>query len=179
MSDSVWASFFDEENVVQSVAVLCKSIDCSDPVTSILVTILINPLQLRLTSLGAQMFAGRDLTFPYHMMTLHQRQALLQALRGGLPWSAYEFTLVAKHPPGQLYPLDILSPVCKSILANTYYSDPKHRLAVCNIILQRVQASIPLDQQLQQKLNTTIFHSNHRKRPLPVDNVDESARAHE
>jgi hypothetical protein len=42
-----------------------------------------------------------------------------------------------------------------------------------------VQASIPLDQQLQQKLNTTVFHSSHRKRPLPVDNVDESARTHE
>ena len=37
------------------------------------------------------------------------------------------------------------------------YNDPKARVAVCNIILQRVQASAPLSAALQADLNRRLF----------------------
>ena len=53
--------------------------------------------------------------------------------------------------------------ICGQILACKRYSDPKARVEVCNIVLQRVQASIPLSQPLQKELNQRLFPEKEAK----------------
>ena len=56
-----------------------------------------------------------------------------------------------------LAPLDVLEAICTQILSCKRYSDSKARVAVCNIVLQRVQASVPMSQSLQAELNARLF----------------------
>lgn len=54
--------------------------------------------------------------------------------------------------------LDVLEAVCSQILSSRKaYPDPKARVAICNIVLQRVQASTPLSQAVQAELNARLF----------------------
>lgn len=43
------------------------------------------------------------------------------------------------------------------MLASKTHTNTMSRLAICNIILQRVQASVPLSNSVQARLNATLF----------------------
>ena len=153
------------EPMQRSLAVLCES-NCkqqaTDTVTQTILMLLSSPVHVQLTAVGWQPLKGRDLTFPYTQMTLEQRQALKALVdEGGERWHVYEHAMIYRRggPPVQLKPLDVLEALCSSILASTAYSDKRVRVAVCNILLQRVQASIPIEKGVQATLNAKLFPS--------------------
>jgi len=156
----VCEAFFEPIATMQTtLAVLC---DCqqtpgTDPVTQTVLTMLTCPLQLQLTAIGWQPFKGKELTYPFQRMTPMQRETLKEALTG-MKWSAYEHALVqtrVRRPP--LRPLDVLEALCVTILHSGAYTDRRLRVAVCNILLQRVQANLPVDKGTLRALNARLF----------------------
>jgi hypothetical protein len=144
-----------------TLAVLC---DCqqahgTDPVTQTVLTMLTCPIQLQLTVIGWQPFKGKELTYPFQRMTPEQREAIKGALTAeGMKWSAYEHALVqtrARRVP--LRALDVLEALCVTILHSGAYTDRRLRVAVCNILLQRVQANLPVDKATLRALNARLF----------------------
>ena len=74
----------------------------------------------------------------------------------------------------ELKAVDILESVCNQLLtANKTYPDPRARLALCNIVLQRIQASVPLSQGLQAELNNRLFPAER----FETDCVSQNAEA--
>ena len=107
-----------------------------------------------------------------------QRAFLMEAMDDASRWTAHENSLLWKRRGERvrLGAADVLEAICAPILrCKRYnqskfvfhqlthpgvwirYSDPKARVAVCNIILQRVQASAPLSAALQADLNRRLF----------------------
>jgi len=151
------------------------AVGSKDPIVSVILEVLQAPLQLQLTRVGLQMFQvrerarvpwnvltstaqGRDLTFPYMRMDSAQKEFLLSALSSGR-WSVHDMSMIyrRKGASAGLAPLDVLEAICTQILSCKRYSDSKARVAVCNIVLQRVQASVPMSQSLQAELNARLF----------------------
>lgn len=146
----------------RTLAVLCESNQKqpgTDTVTQTVLQLLTSPIQIQLTAVGWQPLKGRDLTFPYAHMTLEQRQALKDLMEDGPRWHAYEHALMHRGmaPAVTLKALDVLEALCTSVLASTAYTDKRMRVAVCNILLQRVQASIPIERSVQATLNAKLF----------------------
>jgi len=154
-------SFFSEESLLASICVLCKiNKHSQDPVSQTIVTILNCPIHIQLTLIGLQPFQGRELTFPYHMMTTNQRECIRSILVSNpSKWNSYEHAMVFKRSgtPVFLKPIDILTNLCTMIISSKSYEDKRLRVAICNIILQRIQANIPLDKTLQAQLNERVF----------------------
>lgn len=155
--------FFEGLAAMQrTLAVLCDSNHKqagTDTVTQTVLMLLTSPVHLQLTAVGWQPLKGRDLTFPYAQMTLEQRQALKDLVDEGERWQVYEHALMHKRgaPLVQLKPLDVLEALCTSVLTSGAYTDKRLRVAVCNILLQRVQASIPIERSVQAALNSKLF----------------------
>ena len=159
---AVCQAFFEPISAMQTtLAVLCdcQQIPGTDPVTQTVLTMLMCPVQLQLTAIGWQPFKGKELTYPFQRMTAEQRETLKTALTAeGVKWNAYEHALVqtrARRPP--LRALDVLEALCVTILHSAAYSDRRLRVAVCNILLQRVQANLPVDKGTLRALNARLF----------------------
>jgi hypothetical protein len=168
MSDSeVITAFFEpREQMQRSIALLCESHPPhhADPVTHTLIAMITCPLQVQLTAVGWQPFKGKELTIPYQRMTSEQKEALKTLLQqeGAATWTVYEYATVyrckARGGKGAcLSPLAVLEAVCGMVLKSAAYPDRRMRVAVCNIVLQRVQASIPVDKNTLRELNTRLF----------------------
>jgi hypothetical protein len=159
----VVALFFgDSEAMQRTLAVLCESNhkQQADTVTQTALMLLSSPVHVQLTAVGWQPLKGRELTFPYMQMTLGQRMALKALLdEGAGMWHVYERAMMYRRsgPPITLKPLPVLEALCTSVLASTAYPDKRVRVAICNILLQRVQASIPIERSVQASLNARLF----------------------
>lgn len=155
--------FFEGLPTLQrTLAVLCESNQKqpgTDTVTQTVLLLLTSSVHIQLTAVGWQPLKGRDLTFPYAQMTLEQRQALKNLMDDGQRWHVYEHALMHRRisQPITLKALDVLEALCTAVMASTAYADKRLRVAVCNILLQRVQASIPLDRGVQAALNAKLF----------------------
>ena len=93
-------------------------------------------------------------------MNPEQREFLLGLTESSSGWSVHESSMVwvRKGCKQALPVLDVLEAVCSQILSSRKaYPDPKARVAICNIVLQRVQASTPLSQAVQAELNARLF----------------------
>jgi hypothetical protein len=92
-------------------------------------------------------------------MTPAQREFLVNLVHTQGAWNVHDSAMVLRRKGERttLPPLDVLEAVCADILASKRYPDPRARLAICNIILQRVQASTPLAPALQAGLNQRLF----------------------
>lgn len=165
--DEVRKAFFEPmSNMQTTLAVLCDCqtqppTPCADTVTQTLLTMLSCPLHIQLTAAGWQPFKGKELTFPYQRMSIEQRAVLKKELQqdDSKRWSAYEHALMLRQPkPGPtLKPIDVLEALCAMILHSTAYTDRRLRVAICNILLQRVQASMPIDKITVRALNGRLF----------------------
>lgn len=162
----VIALFFEGLAAMQrTLAVLCESNhrqQGADTVTQTILMLLTSPVHVQLTAVGWQPLKGRDLTFPYTQMTLEQRQALRDLMDGEheRDWHTYEHALVYRRKAANavhLKPLEVLEALCTSVLASAAYADKRMRVAVCNILLQRVQASVPIERSVQAALNAKLF----------------------
>lgn len=161
MQEDIFKAFFAEDRITQTLVVLCKSSSPNmDPISGTIVLMLSVPVHFCLTSLGLQLFLGKDITYPFDMMTQDQRSVIREALEDQKLWTSYEYAISMKSSMARIKPIELLYPVCKSILDSQKYEDRSHRVAVCNIILQRVQASIPLDKQVQADLNKKLFSAS-------------------
>lgn len=158
--------FGSNETMQKTLAVLCESNHKlqGDVVTQTVLTMLSAPIQVQLTAVGWQPFKGRELTLPYTRMTIDQRQAF-KALLDERPgrWQAYEHAIIYRHPFAPLKQLQVLEALCSNVLASAAYSDKRQRLAICNILLQRVQANTPIERSVQSALNERLFPPS----PLP------------
>jgi hypothetical protein len=92
-------------------------------------------------------------------MTTGQREFLLSLIHTPKSWAVHDSAMVWRRRGERitLPTLDVLLPLCGDILISKRYTDPRSRLAICNIILQRVQASCPLSPSLQAELNLRLF----------------------
>jgi hypothetical protein len=160
---TVLSVFFDDPDAMQrSIAILCESNfkQQADPVTQTILTMLGSSIHIQLTAVGWQPFKGKELTYPFAQMTLPQRQSLKSLLGEGCKgWVVYEHAMLLRrnHLNIVLQPLQVLGALCASVLKSTVYSDKKIRMVICNILLQRVQASIPIERGIQSELNTLLF----------------------
>lgn len=101
-----------------------------------------------------------------------QREYLLDLTSEHSKWAVHESSMLWRRRGARvkLPALDILEAMCAQILsAEKAYADPRARVAICNIVLQRVQASVPLTPALQAELNARLF-------PQAVDMQDEPVR---
>ncbi len=145
-------------------AILC---DCHaspppDPVSHTALTMLAHPLQLQLTAIGWQPFKGKDITIPFQRMTAAQKEVIKGILtdeQRQSQWGVFEHALVLQGggAMSKLPPLDILEAVCVTILSSKAYPEKRSRVAICNIVLQRVQSNIVVDKGVLKELNQRLF----------------------
>lgn len=174
------AFFVPQARMRATIAILC---DChatppADPVTHTVLTMLACPIQMQLTAIGWQPFKGKDLTMPYHRMTSDQKEvikAILLDESRRCQWGVFEHALVIHDgrrgeslPQPKLPVIDILEATCSTILQSRAYADRRARVAICNIVLQRVQSNVAVDKGVLRELNERLFHSRE-------DNVSDGA----
>jgi len=153
-------AFFDADNMQASIATLCESNQWpADPIPNTIITMLNNPIHVQVTAVGWQAFKGKEIVFPFHAMSEAQRSVFRDILTSVDQWNVYEHAMVYKHHRGafHLHTLDVLEAMCSMILATTAYPDKRMRVAICNILLQRVQSSIHIDKGTQAALNKRLF----------------------
>ena len=157
------AAFFDSEGLQRILTFLCNSRAPGnwDPVTLTVVDLLSGKLQFCLTGIGLLPFQGRaGLVYPYHMMSIAQKDFLRQALTERRRYSICNESIVFRHIPGEperLDPVSVLEALCSRILASNVHSEHRVKVGVCNIILQRVQSVVPISKGVQQQLNSALF----------------------
>lgn len=168
MTALVHAFFGDPLTMQRSISVLCENNlkQNTDTVTPTILTMITCPLQMQLTAIGWQPFRSKDLTYPYSQMSHDQKEVFRKTMTAeNTPihknWSIFEHAMIHRRKAGDtpvlLKSLDVLSGLCSLVLGSQAYQDKRLRVAVCNILLQRVQASVPLDKHTQASLNERLF----------------------
>jgi hypothetical protein len=160
----MWAFFQPLQRMQTTLSVLCggQATHHPDPVTQTVLTMISAPIHLQLTAVGWQPFKGKELTYPYQSMTSEQKAALKEILTGGHTkehWAVYEHAISYRQTTQltTLKAMDVLEALCATILKSTAYADRRVRVAVCNILLQRVQAGTQVDKATLKMLNTKLF----------------------
>ena len=162
---TVRQAFFEPMSRMQeSLAILCdgQQQQSSDPVTHTVLTMLSCPIHIQLTAIGWQPFKGKELTFPYQRMTSEQKdllRAVLPASPTAARWRVHEHAITyhQRTSPEILKAIDVLEALCTTILQGKAYADRRLRVAVCNILLQRIQTSVQIDKGTLRTLNTILF----------------------
>lgn len=155
---------FDSESLLGMLPYMCKIESESarlqhDPITSAVIAYLKCPLQLSLSEVGVMPFAGRaSLVYPYNLMTERQKQFLRDCLERTEEWSVYNDAVVFKRSkePVMLPPADVLTAACQKIYESRAHEDPKVRVGICNVVLQRVQGHVAIDKPVQRALNAWL-----------------------
>jgi len=162
LEDEAVQLFFSRGHIANSLVAMCTTAKCQgDVITHVTTTMLRAPMQIQLTVLGMQPFMSKDLLFPYTHMNAQQREFILKALHVERAWTVFDssMTLRRSGQPRHLSQLDILEGLCEKLLATKAYDDEHTRVVLCNIILQRVRASVPFSCALQNGLNARLFRS--------------------
>lgn len=163
------AFFQPLDRMRQTMGILCEchAVPPADPLTQTVLTMIACPVQLMLTAIGWQPFKGRDLTIPYQRMSSEQKaviRGLLADESRQKLWGMYEHSLVCRlrredgsAEPMRLPQLDVLEALCTTILHSKAYTDRRMRVAICNIVLQRVQTSTAVEKTTLSRLNQKLF----------------------
>lgn len=162
--DNIQSEMLDQEAICRLLPYMTKayaedkrSADGKhDPITATVIIFLTCPLQLGLTEVGAMLFQGHaSLVFPFNLMSERQKAFLRACLERRTEWSVLNESVVfrrARGEPGRcLQPSEVLLSLCRKLLEGQ--AAAQQRLAVCNIILQRVQGYVPIDKPVQRQLN--------------------------
>lgn len=168
MSRMLEAFFGEQHRMQRTIIVLCENNlkQNTDTLTPTILIMLTCPLQIQLTAVGWQPFKSKDLTFPYNKMSQEQREIFRNAIPSdenqfNRHWGVFEHAMTFRRSGCSkqivLKPLDVLGALCTSVLGSHAYPDKRLRVAICNILLQRVQASVPLDKHTQSSLNERLF----------------------
>jgi len=145
--------------------------ECShDPITATIIIFLTCPVQLALTEVGAILFQGHSaLVYPFNLMENKQREFLRRCLERQQEWNIYNGAIVFKQPKSKenltLSSSAVLLAFCQKVIQATPGQSgestlsPSQRLAICNIILQRVQGYVQIEKQVQKELNDWLKES--------------------
>lgn len=156
-------AFFEPlERMQSTLSVLCEAQHSlnADPVTHTVLAMMTAPVHVQLTAVGWQPFKGKELTYPFQMMSLEQKKVLVELLTGeNQQWNVYEHAITyrQKTPMAYLKHADVLEAMCTTILKSVAYVDRRVRVAVCNILLQRVQVNLKVDKATLRTLNAKLF----------------------
>lgn len=162
---NIESCLLDQDSLLQILPYMCKieaedkrAAEKYDPITRTVVTFLTCPIQLGLTEVGAMLFQGKStLIYPYTLMSDTQKAFVRQCLDNRAEWNLYNDCIVFKRQRGaqgkKIAAPVVLVTLCSKILQSTVHEDPRRRVALCNIILQRVQGYIPIDKPVQKHLN--------------------------
>jgi len=131
-----------------------------DPITSVVTTMLTEPLHFVLSETGASFFKQHTAcTFPYHLMTLDQKHSIQRCLRNKDEWKMLNSHIVFKEhkhaqkgKPYRLDPTTCLKTLCRAILSSRTVENKANRIALCNIILQRTHTHLPVSNTAQRAL---------------------------
>jgi hypothetical protein len=127
-----------------------------DPITNTVITFLSSPLHLCLTEVGAMLFHGHaTLIYPYNLMSEDQKVFIRDCLDQRGEWNIYNDTVVFRRSKGviTLCPCAVLTALCRKMFDSQAHTEPTRRIALCNIILQRVQGYTRIDKDVQRQLN--------------------------
>ena len=160
--DSVFVSiFFSEESLKRVLTYLCNTRQPGnwDPVTGTVLDLLTGKLQFCLTATGLLPFKGHaELVYPYHMMSVEQKDYIRQALQDRASYTVCNDAVVFQQKEqGKLDPVQVLEAMCCKVLQSKIHSEHSVRVGVCNILLQRVQSVVPISKGVQQRLNAVLF----------------------
>ena len=139
-----------------------------DSITMIVSALLTATLDLQLVVNGIIFFRNKEIVYPYTCMTEVQREILLRMMRDPelkTRWNHHELCLIWKTRPlvSQeqrdifLNPVQVLHVVCELVMSSKQYSDKRSRLAICNIVLQRLHSQVNMTAAIQKKLNELLF----------------------
>lgn len=161
--ENIAIELLNDESLVHMFPYMCKveaedrrSTDMHDPITSTVVTFLTCPLQLGLTEVGATFFQGRAaMVYPYNLMSERQRGFVRECIGRREEWNLFNEAVVFRksRTPLKLNPAAVLTALCTKVFESSVHPDPKRRVALCNIILQRVQGYVAIDKPVQRQLN--------------------------
>jgi len=153
--------FFSKENIRNTLIVLCQNNPHeADPISNTIIIILTTPLEIQLIANGIQLFKDKGLIYPYQYMNSNQREFLLEIINmDSKNWLSYEFCLQWKCKGAPMYVdhLEILKTLCELIQGSKKYTDARSKLAITNIILQRVHANVTISKTIQLSLNKFLF----------------------
>lgn len=172
---TICRAFFDTDNMQTTIATLCESNQWpTDPIPNTIIAMLNNPIHVQVTAVGWQAFKGKEVVFPFHAMSEAQRSVFRDILADVDQWNVYEHAMVYKHHRGafHLNTLDVLEAMCSMILSNSAYPDKRMRVAICNILLQRVQSNIHIDKGTQATLNKRLFSEIPPELALPGQSME-------
>jgi hypothetical protein len=95
-------------------------------------------------------------------MTERQKDFVRAALARREEWNVYHDAVVFRRSKTTLLlsPSAVLLALCAKILESTAHPDPQRRVALCNIILQRVQGFVRIDKPVQRELNEWLAARN-------------------
>jgi hypothetical protein len=183
--EEILQSLLHPEALLQLIPYFCKSysedkrndLSPHDPITGTLVVLLTCPIQLGLTEVGAMLFQGHSsLIYPYSLMCPDQRDFVRRCLDDRQDWRIYNGAVVfrqpARAPPLVLAPSAVLLAFCEKLLNSAQHAgqdrqpglSPEQRLAVCNIVLQRVQGYVQIDKPVHRELNEWLASNARRQR---------------
>lgn len=159
MEQAFLHAFAGKDTMKHLITVLCKhNMAMPDPISHVVCIMLSSPLHIQLVANGLQMFRGKDVLFPYQSMSIEQREFLLKLMQED-NWGTYEYCLVWKGFSAGVF-LDhmlVLQSVCELVHGSKKYSDDRSKLAISNIILQRVHSNVVISKSAQAALNKLLF----------------------
>ena len=140
-----------------------------DPITDTAIVFLTCPLQLGLTEVGAMLFQGRaNLVYPYALMSDRQKQFVRDCLDRRSEWNVYNDAVLFRRTRGEapvtLRQSTVLVALCSKIVSAAAEREARSRLALCNIILQRLQGYVTIDKPVQRELNEWLAGRSDIKR---------------
>ena len=135
-----------------------------DPITDVVISMLRAPVMCVLSAKGLQPFRGApNIVLPYVNMTAAQRALLVELLTGAEDGSVKcarrnncVELLFESAPARPLAARDVLLCMCDAVVRSEDSADGRRRLAVCNILLQRVRGSVNVAHDVLVFLHTRV-----------------------
>ena len=203
--DNIQSKFLDAEAIHRILPYMAKATSESsrsaelkhDPITATAIVFLTCPLQLGLTEVGAMVFQGHaSLVYPYSLMSDRQKQFVRECLSRRSEWSICNGCVLFRRskpdckdqPRRTLQQSTVLVALCDRIAnsasgrraaadSSGQHADQagRGRLALCNIILQRLQGYVTIHKPVQKELNDWLAsRKDISKAPVPSAEHKES-----
>lgn len=132
-----------------------------DPISNAVSLCLTRPLYFVINEIGVMPFQDRPhIVIPFSLMTARQKEFIHACIQHNNEWKICNETLVFHRCKMPLYvnPEKVLTCFCDLIMtAPTSSHDTNTRIALCNIILQRIQSHFPLDAFKQESINAFMI----------------------
>jgi hypothetical protein len=159
--------FFRGDALQRVMSYFCNTcaVQYVDPITTIVVLMLQNPIQCAINEQGICPFKSHPImTFPFSRMNPEQQSFIrniqlidshtlvsIHSLMGG----GRMFLFYEHEPPHYVSHTDALVGICNAALSHPNYAS-EQRLQVCNIVLQRVTALVNISNSTLKAVNEIL-----------------------